>query len=142
MIEPDAAFGTSPLSTTTLRVARPTDDLVSIVSFYRDGLGLQVINQFEDHDGIDGVMLGFPGAPYHLEFTRHHGVTTGRAPTEDHLLVFYVPDRREWEAVAARMADAGHLPVPSLNPYWDRYGITFEDPDGYRVVIQNAAWDI
>jgi len=30
--------------------------------------------------------------------------------------------------------------VPSFNPYWDRDGVTFEDPDGYRVVVQRAAW--
>jgi len=38
------------------------------------------------------------------------------------------------------MAEAGHGAVPSINPYWDRDGVAFEDPDGYRVVIQNAAW--
>ncbi|WP_416171653.1 hypothetical protein [Haematobacter missouriensis] len=37
-------------------------------------------------------------------------------------------------------ASRGHEPVPSFNPYWDRGGRTFEDPDGYRVVLQNAAW--
>ncbi len=87
-------------------------------------------------------MLGFPGAPYHLEFTRHPGVTVGRAPTEDNLLVFYVPDRDAWDTVVARMAEAGHQPVRSLNPYWDRVVVTFEDPDGYRVVVQNSAWDV
>jgi len=35
---------------------------------------------------------------------------------------------------------AGHAPVPSFNPYWDVDGKTFEDPDGYRVVVQHAAW--
>ncbi len=24
--------------------------------------------------------------------------------------------------------------------YWDRQGITFEDPDGYRVVLQRTDW--
>jgi hypothetical protein len=37
------------------------------------------------------------------------------------------------------MLAAGFVPVPSFNPYWDRAGLTFEDPDGYRVVLQNAA---
>ena len=27
-----------------------------------------------------------------------------------------------------------------FNPYWDRQGVTFSDDDGYRVVIQHAAW--
>jgi hypothetical protein len=34
----------------------------------------------------------------------------------------------------------GYQPVPAFNPYWDRQGLTFADPDGYRVVLQNAAW--
>jgi len=34
----------------------------------------------------------------------------------------------------------GRAPVPSFNPYWDVRGKTFEDPDGYRIVIENAAW--
>ncbi|WP_425536797.1 hypothetical protein [Ensifer adhaerens] len=38
------------------------------------------------------------------------------------------------------MRDAGFLPVPSFNPFGDRNGKTFEDPDGYRTVLQNAAW--
>jgi hypothetical protein len=36
------------------------------------------------------------------------------------------------------MMAAGYWPVASFNPYWDRSGRTFEDSDGYRVVLQNA----
>ena len=123
-----------------LRIARPTDDLAAVVGFYRDGLGLEVLYEFQDHDGFDGVMLGRHGGPYHLEFTRTAGHRAGRAPTEDNLLVFYLPDEVDWRAAVARLERAGHRPVPAFNPYWDRYGRTFEDPDGYRVVLQNAAW--
>ena len=69
-----------------LRVARPTDNLNDVVQFYRDGLGCEVLYEFKDHDGFDGVMLGHSGAAYHLEFTHKRGHTAGRAPTEDHLL--------------------------------------------------------
>lgn len=123
-----------------LRVARATDDLAAVVAFYRDGLGFEVLYEFADHDGFDGVMLGRTGAAYHLEFTRRAGHTAGRAPTEDNLLVFYLPDEADWTAAVARMEAAGHAPVPAFNPYWDREGRTFADPDGYRVVLQNAAW--
>ena len=124
----------------TLRIARPTDSLEDVVRFYTDGLGLTVLGSFEDHDGFDGVMIGGRGAPYHLEFTRKLGHVAGRAPTQDHLLVFYIPDASEWRTAVDRMQTAGHKPVPSFNPYWDRSGLTFQDPDGYRVVLQNAAW--
>jgi catechol 2,3-dioxygenase-like lactoylglutathione lyase family enzyme len=123
-----------------LRVARPTDRLDEVVRFYADGLGLVPLGSFEDHEGFDGVMLGIPGARYHLEFTRKRGHAAGRSPTPDNLLVFYLPDRRQWEAAVDRMIAAGYVPVASFNPYWDRSGRTFEDPDGYRVVLQNASW--
>ena len=124
-----------------LRVARPTDDLVAVVAFYRDALGFDVLYEFRDHDGFDGVMLGRKGAAYHLEFTRKAGHKAGRAPTEDNLLVFYLPDEAEWRAAVERMERAGHAPVRAFNAYWDRRGRTFEDPDGYRVVLQNTNWD-
>ena len=123
-----------------LRVARPTDDLAAVVQFYSDGLGLDMLYQFKDHDGFDGVMLGRKGAGYHLEFTHKKGHRAGKAPTEDNLLVFYLPDRAEWQRAVDQLARHGYQPVPAFNPYWDRHGKTFADPDGYRVVLQNAAW--
>lgn len=121
-----------------LRVARPTDNLEAVVRFYRDGLGFSVLGEFQDHDSFDGVMLGHVGAAYHLEFTHKAGHAAGRAPTEDNLLVFYVPDPDEWRRVVERLIGCGYARVKSFNPYWDRQGQTFEDPDGYRVVIQNS----
>ncbi len=128
------------LPTAHLRIARPTDHLPEVVRFYRDGLGFEVLGGFENHAGFDGVMLGQRGAGYHLEFTSQRGHTVGRAPTQDHLLVFYLPVTSEWEVAVQRMRAQGHEPVASFNPYWDQQGRTFEDVDGYRVVLQNAAW--
>ena len=125
---------------TVLRVARPTDHLAAIAEMYATGLGFTVLTQFHDHEGFDGIILGHPQQPYHLEFTTQRGHQVGKAPTQDHLLVFYLPDRDEWEASCAWMFAAGFQRVPSYNPYWDVHGRTFEDLDGYRVVLQNAAW--
>ena len=123
-----------------LRVARATDALQPLIEFYRDGLGFTVLGGFQGHSGFDGVMLGHPDAAYHLEFTHQRGHTVGKAPTKENLLVFYLPERSEWEVAVERMKAAGHPPVVSHNAYWDRNGLTFEDPDGYRVTLQNAAW--
>jgi catechol 2,3-dioxygenase-like lactoylglutathione lyase family enzyme len=123
-----------------LRVARPTDNLEAVLRFYRDGLGMELVASFADHAGFDGVMLALPEAAYHLEFTHQHGHHVGRAPGQDHLLVFYLPDSAAWQAAIERMQTQGYAPVPSYNPYWDERGITFEDPDGYRVVFQHSAW--
>jgi hypothetical protein len=86
------------------------------------------------------MMLGHKGATYHLEFTRKRDHKAGRAPTEDNLLVFYLPDEAEWQRAVERMERQGFKSVKAFNPYWDRKGKTFEDPDGYRVVLQNASW--
>ena len=125
-----------------LRVARPTDNLPALLRFYCDGLGLQQLATFSAHHGFDGVMLGHPQAPYHLEFTHQPGHLVGRTPTADNLLVFYLPDLLEWQTTVQRMEATGFAPVPAYNPYWDQHGRTFEDPDGYRVVLQQAAWDL
>ncbi|HEY9631619.1 MAG TPA: VOC family protein [Coleofasciculaceae cyanobacterium] len=124
-----------------VRVARPTDQLDSVVRFYTDGLGLHILYRFENHEGFDGVMIGIPGETYHFEFTQHQGHSVGGAPTQDNLIVFYLPDQSEWQRAVDQMKAIGYEPVKSYNPYWDRSGVTFEDPDGYRVVLQNAAWE-
>ncbi len=125
---------------TRLRVARATRHLDEVARFYVDGLGLSRLDSFKDHEGFDGVMVGIPGANYHLEFTRKRGHEPEIAPTEDDLLVFYLPDRSEWQHAVDRMVAAGYPTVPAFNPYWDRAGRTFEDPDRHRVVLQNSAW--
>jgi catechol 2,3-dioxygenase-like lactoylglutathione lyase family enzyme len=128
------------LKQANLRVARPTDNLSEIIRFYRDGLGFEVIDSFEDHQGFDGVMLSHPALSYHLEFTHHRGHHIGTAQTEENLLVFYLPDEAEWQQAVDRMIRQGYEPMKSYNPYWDVHGKTFEDADGYRVVLQGAAW--
>jgi len=125
-----------------LRVSRASDDPNRLLRFYCDGLGLTVLCRFEDHAGFDGIMLGREGAPYHFEFTKKRGPVIERAPPVDDLLVFYYPDYADWQAAVRRMQSAGFAPVRSSNPYWDREGATFQDPDGYEVVLQNSFWDL
>ncbi|KAN0114618.1 Glyoxalase/bleomycin resistance protein/dioxygenase [Hyaloscypha variabilis] len=124
----------------TLRIARPTNDLPALVKFYTTALGLTVIASFENHAGYDGAMLGHPECSWHLEFTYQHGETVPRAPTKEHLLVFYIKEKDDWDKAVKRVEDAGGVKVKSENPWWDASGVTFEDPDGYRVVLQNSGW--
>jgi catechol 2,3-dioxygenase-like lactoylglutathione lyase family enzyme len=124
-----------------LRIARPTDQLEQVVRFYTEGLGFKILDHFEEHEGFDGVMVGIPGELYHFEFTQQRGHCVGRAPTQDNLIVFYLPDQQEWQHAVEKMKAIGYGPVKSYNPYWDDNGVTFEDPDGYRIVLQNADWE-
>ena len=124
-----------------LRVARPTDRLEEITSMYVSGLGFKLLGSFKNHDGFDGAIIGHPDHVYHLEFTHHIGTQVGRAPTNDNLLVFYIPDHDEWVENCRNMEQAGFVHVRSYNGYWDAVGKTYEDPDGYRVVLQNSEWE-
>src|SRR5438067_814679 len=101
---------TDALKTAHLRIARPTDDISALIKFYREGLGFELLFEFKDHEGFDGVMLGHKSAPYHLEFTRKQGHTAGRAPTRENLLIYYLPDRSDWQRAVARLQHAGHQP--------------------------------
>ena len=119
-----------------LRVARHTDRLEEVVAFYRDGLGLPEIGGFRDHDGYDGVFLDIPGSGAHLELTAAAG--TALQPHPESLLVLYAGDADRVQAIAGRL---GADPVRPANPYWDEHGITFEDPDGFLVVLVPERWD-
>ena len=124
----------------TFRIIRPTDNLEALLPFYRDGLGLTVLDSFQGHDGFDAIIMGRENVPYHFAFTRTDKHQAGKAPTKENLLVFYLPDHAEWEAAVERMKAAGFVPVSAFNPYWDKKGVTFEDPDGYRIVLQQTDW--
>ena len=113
-----------------VRIARHTERLDELVRFYRDGIGLPEIGGFRDHDGYDGVFLALPGAGTHLEFTAG-GRHPAPEPHPESLLVLYLGDDA-LRAVAARLDTD---PVSSANPYWDAHATTFEDPDGFRVVL-------
>ncbi|OTA17325.1 glyoxalase [Xenorhabdus vietnamensis] len=127
---------------TILRIARPTDNLNKIAEMYCRGLNFTILGEFKDHDSFDGIMLGHPNHSWHLEFTHHQNTHVGKAPTKDNLLVFYIEDQLEWHEQIKSMQNAGFIPVLSYNPYWDKSGKTFEDIDGYRVVLQHGALEV
>jgi catechol 2,3-dioxygenase-like lactoylglutathione lyase family enzyme len=120
-----------------LRVARHTERLDAVVAFYRDGIGLSEIGGFQDHDEYEGVFLAIPGTDAHLELTAggEHG---GPRPHPESLLVFYLADDEAVRAVVDRL---GLDPVAPANPYWAEHGLTFEDPDGFRVVLVPERWE-
>lgn len=56
--------------------------------------------------------------------------------------MFYEPDRKLWEEAVKRLEEAGGVRVESENPYWEMVGATFEDFDGWRVVLQKTSWPV
>jgi catechol 2,3-dioxygenase-like lactoylglutathione lyase family enzyme len=119
-----------------VRIARHTDRLDAVVRFYRDGVGLPEVGGFRGHAGYDGVFLALPGTDAHLELTTG-GAHAAPQPHPETLLVLYLGDEAAVRAVARRL-DA--KPVAPANPYWGEHGLTFADPDGFRVVLVPEAW--
>ena len=120
------------------RVARPARDLSVSTAFYRDLLQLKPRGSFENHDGYDGVFFALPGGG-ELELTA--GPVAPSGGTDEDLLVFYVSTLDEVRVIGASLSAAGVPIVESPNPYWNRFGQTFLDPDGYRIVIAAASSD-
>ena len=106
------------------------------VIFYRDTIGLPVLETFHNSYGLDGTILGLPGSPVHLEIVR---LTDAPQPTPGRdQLVFYLPDVATQERLTARLAAAGVHPVAQIAYWQDNGGVTYQDPDGREVVF--ASW--
>ncbi|MDQ6826993.1 MAG: VOC family protein [Candidatus Eremiobacteraeota bacterium] len=118
-----------------VRSAQPTADLNRVKVFYGKTLGLREIGAFDAHEGYSGVMYAFPDAGFHIEFTQEERGRPLPDWSAESLLVLYVPDQLHYHEMVTSLDNAGAERVPSQNPYWDRRGATFLDPDGRRVVI-------
>jgi hypothetical protein len=96
-----------------LRVVRWSAHYDQTVIFYRDTIGLPVLETFHDSYGLDGMILGMPGSPVHLEIVR-----LADAPHPAHgldQLVFYLPDAAARERIMAHLAAAGARPVAQID---------------------------
>ena len=81
---------------------RPEPDLGRCVVMYQHGLGLVTVGQFEDHEGLSGVILACPNSAYHFEFTFCHTRSVAPAPTPADLYVLYFPELEQWRKARDR----------------------------------------
>ncbi|MGC4896560.1 VOC family protein [Micromonospora sp. DT31] len=125
---------------THVRLARPSRDLAAAERFWAEGVGLDVLFRSETGrpDEHDLVMLGLPGAAWHLELVGGAAADVAPNPTAADLFVLYLEGPADGELVP-RLERAGGTRV-TAGPYWDRWGITFADPDGYRLVLCTRSW--
>ncbi len=116
-----------------LRVGRSSAHYGQTVRFYRDLVGLPVLESFAASYGEDGTIFGLPDTSVQLEVVRSTE-TVVRVDRVD-MLVLYLPDAGAQERLIARMAAAGVEPA-SQHPYWQANGgVTYHDPDGREVVF-------
>jgi hypothetical protein len=119
-----------------MRVVRWSTHYDQTVIFYRDIVGLPVLETFRGSYGLDGTILGLPDGPVHLEIVRLTGAR--QLPPGLDQLVFYLPDADVQEQITARLAAAGLDPVAQIDYWNDNGGVTYQDPDGREVVF--ASW--
>ncbi|MFD0153113.1 VOC family protein [Streptomyces sp. NPDC055721] len=126
---------------THIRVARPSRDLAAAERFYVDGLGLDVQwrSTTREPGKHDLLMVGPAGGGWHFELTRDPDHPVEPAPTVEDLFVVYLGAPVEEEQVE-RLLAAGGTRLPAHNPYWDEYGVTVADPDGYQLVLCSRTW--
>ena len=117
-----------------LRIARHSSDLKKISRFYTEIIGLQILGEFQDHDGYNGIFLGLEDSAWHLEFTSSP-VAPNHHPDEDDLLVFYPETSEAYKDLHQRLLENAIFEEPARNPYWNRNGICISDPDGFKIVI-------
>ena len=53
--------------------------------------------------------------------------------------MLYLGDAEAVQQAAVRL---GVDPIPPANRYWAEHGLTFEDPDGFRVVLMPERWEV
>lgn len=123
-----------------VRIARPVSDLARAGAMYCKGLELEVLGSFENHNGFDGIFLGNVGMQYHLEFTSCRTHPVQPSPTQEDLLVLYIPDQENWNDACANMLVAGFVETSPFNTYWSVNGRSFLDSDGYCTVLQKSQW--
>jgi len=130
-----------PQGSSHLRIARPSRDLARAQRFWVNGLELEVLYRTgpEAEGGHSLLMLGWPQAAWHLELVGGPGGELPINPTDEDLLVLYVDGPID-SAVVDRLVWAGGQEVAARNPYWDEWGVTVVDPDGYRLVLSSRSW--
>ncbi|GAB2812763.1 VOC family protein [Streptomyces daliensis] len=129
-----------------VRIARPSRDLAAAERFWTRGLGLEVLFRKEAAAAEDGpgaeyglLMLGWRDAGWHLELADCPDDPVRPSPTDEDLLVVYLDGPVSPELLRA-LEENGGKRVAARNAYWDTWGVTVEDPDGYRLVLCTRQW--
>jgi hypothetical protein len=120
-----------------LRLVRSSTHYDDTVAYYRDLVGLPVVESFRGSYGEDGTIFGLPDTTTHMEIVRSNQIEA-RADRFDQL-VFYLTDGDALAQAIAPLLRAGMTPDPAPHPFWQANGaVVFFDPDGRGVVY--APW--
>ncbi|MDF1697657.1 MAG: VOC family protein [Saprospiraceae bacterium] len=118
------------------RSARHTNDLGLITDFYTSIIGLDILFNFENHNGYSGVFLGKANHSWHLEFTSSKTQAHHVFDSED-LLVFYPLEKSEYDTIIERIEKYNIKKNRPNNPFWMDNGVYIKDPDGFGIIVSN-----
>jgi catechol 2,3-dioxygenase-like lactoylglutathione lyase family enzyme len=108
----------SHLDVGAVRFTRPTAKYDDVLVFYRDVLGLPVLAEWRGHRDYDGVVLGLPGTPVHMELLQHGDPPHIPEPHPENQLVLYLRGPEAVTTASRRLVEHGHSPVPASNRAW------------------------
>jgi len=113
-------------------VTFPVDDLQKSIAFYRDGLGLTVEEQDEEHaafdlDGVYLVLLDRSEFGTYVEKVGFRAAARGSAET---IISYFADSRADVDAVMAKAQAAGAT-ISAASDEDGVYSGYFTDPDGH-----------
>jgi len=115
-----------------IRFARRYYKYQEAVRFYRDLVGLPLLETFQNSFETNGAIFGLPDSSLTFELVQ----SDEPVPVDPHeQLCLYFPDAGAKETARQRLSEAGIDPVES-HPYWAATGaVTHRDPDGRGLVF-------
>ena len=123
-----------------VRYAGHSQDITQLIDFYTSVLNFEVLGEFKNHEGYDGVFLGLKDENWHLEFTQNTEKPQSKFD-EDDALVFYPNTQKSFNQILENLKKNKVSLLQTKNPYWKNKGVCFEDCDGYKIIISSEKAD-
>lgn len=139
-VAPATAASTAPARPyDELRICLHVDDIDTAVAQYRDGLGMEVVDDWIHPDGERGVLFGVVPAALEI-FDRPQAalvdrVEAGRELGRDHALRVEVEDRQKLEALATTLERVGARRSQVVQTPWEQTCLRMEMPDGEQLTL-------
>ena len=115
-----------------IRFARRYHRFQEAVAFYRDVVGLRLVESFAGSYGSTGAIFVLPDSACTFELV---AAETPVPVDPDEQLCLYFRDAATMAAARARLEAAGLAPV-AAHPYWMATGaVAFRDPEGRGLVL-------
>lgn len=116
------------------RYARHSQNINQLIDFYTSVLHFEVLGEFKNHHGYDGVFLGLKDENWHLEFTQNTDQPQSKFD-EDDALVFYPKTQKSFAEILENLKKFNVPLLEPKNTYWKNKAVCFEDSDGYKIIV-------